>query len=212
MKIILLLSILILLFFRNLSAYQEISIQKNDQLNNYANLVFLINKSVSNENIENLIGKNIYNINFSQNLIRFEFDLISLSEDLEKNNIQNNLLFLNCSLNKNFFDFNFINAECPHFELKKFNNNNYIYLKFKNRSFRIKEFNQNDDLRSIWINLLKIKSSSYLLSIDIDNYNNFFLLTDYSPKILDYKNNKINIDIKSIYSPNQYNFLLNFFK
>ena len=212
MKIILLLSILILLFFRNLSAYQEISIQKNDQLNNYANLVFLINKSVSNENIENLIGKNIYNVNFSQNLIRFEFDLISLSEDLEKNNIQNNLLFLNCSLNKNFFDFNFINAECPHFELKKFNNNNYIYLKFKNKSFRIKEFSQNDDLRSIWINLLKIKSSSYLLSIDIDNYNNFFLLTDYSPKILDYKNNKINIDIKSIYSPNQYNFLLNFFK
>ena len=212
MKIILLLSILILLFFRNLSAYQEISIQKNDHLNNYANLVFLINKSVSNENIENLIGKNIYNINFSQNLIRFEFDLISLSEDLEKNNIQNNLLFLNCSLNKNFFDFNFINSECPHFKLKKFNNNNYIYLKFKNKSFRIKEFNQNDDLRSIWINLLKIKSSSYLLSIDIDNYNNFFLLTDYSPKILDYKNNKINIDIKSIYSPIQYNFLLNFFK
>ena len=212
MKIILLLSILILLFFRNLSAYQEISIQKNDQLNNYANLVFLINKSVSNENIENLIGKNIYNVNFSQNLIRFEFDLISLSEDLEKNNIQNNLLFLNCSLNKNFFDFNFINAECPHFELKKLNNNNYIYLKFKNKSLRIKEYNQNDDLRSIWINLLKIKSSSYLLSIDIDNYNNFFLLTDYSPKILDYKNNKINIDIKSIYSPNQYNFLLNFFK
>jgi len=212
MKIILLISILFLLFFRNLSAYQEISIQKNDQLNDYADLVLLINKSVSNEDIKNLIGNNIYNINFSQNLIRFEFDLISLSNDLEKNNIQNNLLFLNCSLNKNFFNFNFNNLDCPNFKLIKFNSKNYIFLKFKNNLFRIKEFNQNDDLRSIWINLLEIKSSSYLLTIDSDNYNNFLLLTDYSPKILDYKNNKINIDIKSIYSPNQYNFLLNFFK
>jgi len=212
MKLILLISILILLFFRNLSAYQEISIQKNNQLNNYADLVLLINKSVSNEDIKNLIEKNIYNINFSQNFIRFEFDLISLSEDLDKSNIQNNLLFLNCSLNKNFFDFSYINLECPNFKLKKFNDKNFIYLKFKNNLLRIKEFNQNDDLRGIWINLFKVKSSSYLLSIDTDNYNNFFLLTNYSPKILYYQNNKINIDIKSIYSPNQYNFLLNFFK
>ena len=203
---------MILLFFRNLSAYQEISIQKNDQLNNYADLVNLINNSVTNQDIKNLLEEHIFNINFSQNLIRFEFDILSLSNDLEKKNIQSNLLFLNCSLNKFFFDYNNANLDCPSFKLKTFNNKKYIYLNFKNKLFRIKEFNQNDDLRSIWINLFRTDYSSYLLSIDTDDYNSLFLLTDYSPKILDYNNKKINLDIKSIYSPNQFYFLLNFFK
>ena len=175
-------------------------------------MVNLINNSVTNKDIKNLLEEYIFNINFSQNLIRFEFDILSLSDDLEKKNIQSNLLFLNCSLNELFFDYNNVNLDCPSFKLKIFNNKKYIYLNFKNKLFRIKEFNQNDDLRSIWINFFRTDYSSYLLSIDADNYNTLFLLTDYSPKILDYNNKKINLDIKSIYSPNQFYFLLNFFK
>jgi hypothetical protein len=212
MKFFLIIFFLVILFFRNLSAYQEISIQKNDLLNNYSDLVNLINTSVSNQDIKSLLEKHLYNVNFSLNFIRFEFDTLSLTQDLDNKNFHSNLLFLNCSLNKSFFDYNNVNLECPSFKLKSFNNKKYIYLKFKNKLFRIKEFNQNDDLRNIWINLFQTNSSSYVLSIDTDNYNNLFLLTDYSPKILDYNNKKINLDIKSVYSPNQFNFLLNFFK
>ena len=211
MKFFLIIFFLVILFFRNLSAYQEISIQKNDLLNNYSDLVNLINTSVSNQDIKGLLEKHLFNVNFSLNFIKFELDILSLTQDLDRKNFQSNLLFLNCSLNKSSFDYNNVNLECPSFKLKKFNNKKYIYLKFKNKLFRIKEFNQNDDIRNIWINLFNTNSSSYVLSIDTDNYTNLSLLTDYSPKILNYNNKKINLDIKSVYSPNQFNFLLNFF-
>ena len=210
MKLFLL--IFFLLIFRNLSAYQEISIQKNDQLNNFNDLLFFINKRVSTEDIKSYLEESIYNINFSQQYIKFEFDFLKLSNDLAKKNIQNNLLFINCSLEKNFFSFDLTKAECPSFKLKVINNKKFIYLNYKNKLFRIKEYKKDADLNDIWINLFKISSLNYVLNIDADSYNNLIFITDYSPKIIDYDDKKINIEIKSIYSPNQYNFLLNFFK
>ena len=212
MRLFLVIFIFVLLIFRNLSAYQEISIQKNDQLNNFNDLLLFINERVSNEDIKSYLEGSIYNINFSQQYIKFEFDFLKLSKDLEKKNIQNNLLFINCTLEKNFFNFDLIKTECPNFKLKAFNNKKFIYLKYKNTFFRIKEYHKDDDLKNIWINLFKTSSLNYVFNIDAYNYNNIVLLTDYSPKILEYNNKKINIEIKSIYSPNQYNFLLNFFK
>ena len=212
MRLFLVIFIFVLLIFRNLSAYQEISIQKNDQLNNFNDLLLFINERVSNEDIKSYLEGSIYNINFSQQYIKFEFDFLKLSNDLEKKNIQNNLLFINCTLEKNFFNFDLIKTECPNFKLKAFNNKKFIYLKYKNTFFRIKEYHKDDDLKNIWINLFKTSSLNYVFNIDADNYNNIVLLTDYSPKILEYNNKKINIEIKSIYSPSQYNFLLNFFK
>ena len=212
MRLFLVIFVFVLLVFRNLSAYQEISIQKNNQLNNYNDLLLFINEKVSKEDIKKYLEESIYNINFSQQFIKFEFDFLKLSNDLEKKNIQNNLLFLNCSLEKNFFNFDFEKAGCPNFKLNKFENKKFIYLNYKNKLFRIKEYNADDDLNNIWINLFKIRSLKYILNIDADSYNNIILLTDYSPKILEFKDKKINIQIKSIYSPIQYNFLLNFFK
>ena len=212
MRLFLVIFIFVLLVFRNLSAYQEISIQKNDQLNNFNDLLLFINERVSNEDIKSYLEGSIYNINFSQQYIKFEFDFLKLSNDLEKKNIQNNLLFINCTLEKNFFNFDLIKTECPNFKLKAFNNKKFIYLNYKNRFFRIKEYHKDDDLKNIWINLFKTSYLNYVFNIDADNYNNIVLLTDYSPKILEYNNKKINIEIKSIYSPNQFNFLLNFFK
>ena len=212
MRLFLVIFIFVLLIFRNLSAYQEISIQKNDQLNNFNDLLLFINERVSNEDIKSYLEGSIYNINFSQQYIKFEFDFLKLSNDLEKKNIQNNLLFINCTLEKNFFNFDLIKTECPNFKLKAFNNKKFIYLNYKNKLFRIKEFKNDADLNDIWINLFKTSYLNYVFNVDADNYNNFILITDYSPKIIDYNDKKINIEIKSIYSPNQYNFLLNFFK
>ena len=212
MRLFLIIFIFFLFIFRNLSAYQEISIQKNDQFNNFNDLLFFINERVSNEDIKSYLEGSIYNINFSQQYIKFEFDFLKLSNDLGKKNIQNNLLFINCSLEKKFFSFDSTKAECPNFRLKVINHEKFIYLNYKNKLFRIKEYNTDDNLNDIWINLFKTTSLNYEFNIDADNYNNIILLTDYSPKILEYNNKKINIEIKSIYSPNQYNFLLNFFK
>ena len=201
-----------LLVFRNLLAYQQISIQKNDQLNNFNDLLFFVNKRVSNEDIKSYLEGSIYNINFSQQYIKFEFDFAKLSNDLEKKNIQNNLLFINCSLEKNFFSFDLTKTKCPNFKLKVINNKKFVYLSYKNKLFRIKEYNKNDDLKDIWINLFNTSYLNYAFNIDVDNYSNLSLITDYSPKIINYNDKKINIEVKSIYSPNQYNFLLNFFK
>ena len=201
-----------LLVFRNLLAYQQISIQKNDQLNNFNDLLFFVNKRVSNEDIKSYLEGSIYNINFSQQYIKFEFDFAKLSNDLEKKNIQNNLLFINCSLEKNFFSFDLTKTKCPNFKLKVINNKKFVYLSYKNKLFRIKEYNKNDDLKDIWINLFNTSNLNYVFNIDVDNYSNLSLITDYSPKIINYNDKKINIEVKSIYSPNQYNFLLNFFK
>ena len=181
-------------------------------MNNINDLLLYINERVSNEDIKNYLEESVYNISFSQQYIKFEFDFLKLSNNLEKKKIQNNLLFINCTLEKNFFSFDLINAECPNFKLKIFKNKKFIFLNYKNKLFRIKEYNKDDDLNDIWINLFNTSSLNYVLSVDVDNYNNLALITDYSPKIIDYNNKKIKIEIESIYSSNQLNFLLNFYK
>ena len=64
MKIIILL-IFFSLISKNLTAYQEISIQKDNSLMNYEDILNSISSSVAKEDIRELIDKNIYNINFS---------------------------------------------------------------------------------------------------------------------------------------------------
>ena len=71
--------ILILLIFfslisKNLTAYQEISIQKDNSLMNYEDILNSINSSVAQQDIQEYIDKNIYNINFSSEHISFDLD------------------------------------------------------------------------------------------------------------------------------------------
>ena len=57
--------IITLLFSQNLSAYEEISIQKTNNLKNYQELLNGINDSISENDASNIIENHLYNINFS---------------------------------------------------------------------------------------------------------------------------------------------------
>ena len=70
---------------------------------NYEDILNSINSSVTKEDIQEFIDKNIYNINFSSENVSYELDLQNLSEELYRQNFNFNLILLNCSLNKNFF-------------------------------------------------------------------------------------------------------------
>ena len=105
---ILILFIFVSLISKNLSAYQEISIQKDNSLMIYEDILNSISSSVAQEDIRELIDENIYNINFSSDSVSFELDFQNLSEDLYGQNISFNLILLNCSLNKNFFSINLL--------------------------------------------------------------------------------------------------------
>ena len=109
---------------RNLSAYQEISIQKDSSLMNYEDILDSISSSVAQEDIQEYINQNIYNINFSSDKVSFEIDLESLSKDLFAQNIKFNLILLECSLRKNFFSLNSNISDCPQFNQKIFNKKN----------------------------------------------------------------------------------------
>ena len=76
----------------NLSAYQEISIQKDISIMNYEDILDSISSSVAQEDIHEYINQNIYNINFSSDKVSFEIDLESLSKDLFAQNINFNLI------------------------------------------------------------------------------------------------------------------------
>ena len=90
MKILILL-IFVSLISKNLSAYQEISIQKDNSLMNYEDILHSLSSSVAKEDIRELIDKNIYNINFSSDSISFELDFQNLSKELYGQNINFNL-------------------------------------------------------------------------------------------------------------------------
>ena len=102
MKILILL-VFVSLISKNLSAYQEISIQKDNSLMNYEDILNSLSSSVAKEDIRELIDKNIYNINFGSESVSFELDFQNLSKELYGQNINFNLILLNCSLNNNFF-------------------------------------------------------------------------------------------------------------
>ena len=210
MRIIILL-IFVSLISKNLSAYQEISIQKDGSLLNYEDILNSISSSVAQEDIQEYINQNIYNINFSSDKVSFEIDLESLSKDLFAQNIKFNLILLECSLRKNFFSLNSNMFECPQFNQKIFDKKKYLYLTYKNLSFRIGEDNTQKDLREIWYNFLSLNNDNYKTNITPDKYLKTKNYLGYSPKINSYNNRNLEIEIESLYNEKQFHFLINFF-
>ena len=207
--------IILLIFFslisKNLSAYQEISIQKDSSLMNYEDILNSISSSVAQEDIQKYINQNIYNINFSSDKVSFEIDLESLSKDLFAQNIKFNLILLECSLRKNFFSLNSNISDCPQFNQKIFDKKKYLYLTYKNLSFRIGEDNTQKDLREVWYNFLSLNNNNYKTIITPDKYLKTKNYLGYSPKINSYNNRNLEIEIESLYNEKQFHFLINFF-
>lgn len=196
---------------RNLSAYQEISIQKDSSIMNYEDILDSISSSVAQEDIQEYINQNIYNINFSSDKVSFEIDLEKLSKDLFAQNIKFNLILLECSLRKNFFSLNSNISDCPQFNQKIFNKKKYLYLTYKNLSFRIGEDNTQKDLREVWYNFLSLNNDNYKTNITPDKYLKTKNYLGYSPKINSYNNRNLEIEIESLYNEKQFHFLINFF-
>ena len=94
MKYLYLISIFFVFSLKNLSAYQEITIQKDSDLQNYQELLERINNSISDEDVISLIENNIYNINFSRSQISLNIDLYSLSKKLYLKKIDHSLLLI----------------------------------------------------------------------------------------------------------------------
>ena len=149
MKYLYLISIFLAFNLKNLSAYQEITIQKNSNLQNYQELLLRINNSITDEDIISSIEKNIYNINFSNTQISLNVDVDNLSKDLYTKNIDYNLFFLNCSSQEKFFKFNNKFENCPNFIIKNFEKDSYIYLNFNKNYFRLHKFSKNINLKSL---------------------------------------------------------------
>ena len=210
MKFILLLFSL-LICFQNLSAYEQISIQKTNILKNYNDLLEAINSSISNNNIPELIDNNIYNINFSSSKVSFEIDINNLSDELYEKNILFNALMLDCSLSENFFKFNQNFTECPNFKIIPFKQEKFIYLNYLDNYYRIKKYNPNDNPKDIWLNFFDKEFKSYEVSINPDKYKKLSKYLDLKPKIISYKNNNIKVKIESHFNSKQLHFLLNFF-
>ena len=212
MKFILFVILVSILFSsKNLSAYEEISIQKTSNLKNYQDLLDVINSSVTDENALDIIGNHLYNINFSSLKISFEIDISELSKNLYQKGYKFNLFMMNCSLRANFFEFNQNFKDCPNFKILKYNQEKFIYLNFKDKNFRLKKFNSVDQPHKLWINLLNKNFNYHQSNIDSYNYNKIVKFTGNNPKILSYKNNLVKIETKSYFSKKQFQFLLNFF-
>src|SRR5210317_1704133 len=207
--------IILLIFFslmsRNLSAYQEISIQKDSSIMNYENILDSISSSVAQEDIQEYINQNIYNINFSSDKVSFEIDLESLSKDLFAQNIKFNLILLECSLRKNFFSLNSNISDCPQFNQKIYNKKKYFYLTYKNLSYRLGGNNPQKNLREVWHNFLLVSDNSFRTEIVPDKYLKTKNYLGYSPKITSYNKRNLEIEIESLYNEKQFHFLINFF-
>ena len=212
MKFILFVILVSILFSsKNLSAYEEISIQKTSNLKNYQDLLDVINSSVTDEYALDIIESHLYNINFSSSKISFEIDISELSKNLYQKGYRFNLFMMNCSLRANFFEFNQNFKDCPNFKILKYNQEKFIYLNFKDKNFRLKKFNSVDQPHKLWINLLNKNFNYHQFYIDYYNYNKIIKFTGNNPKILLYKNNLVKIETKSYFSKKQFQFLLNFF-
>ena len=211
MKYLYLISIFFVFSLKNLSAYQEITIQKDSDLQNYQELLNRINNTISEEDIISSIEKNISNINFSSTQISLNIDVDNLSSELYSKKIDHNLLLLNCSMKNNFYEINNKFDSCPNFIIKNYNKETYIYLNYKNNYFRLVKFSNNISLKSLWIKLLDKNKNSYQLSIAPSNYNKLKYYTGLEPKILFYDQSKITLDFDYFYDNKQINFIINFF-
>ena len=203
--------IFVSLISKNLSAYQEISIQKDNSLMNYEDILHSLSSSVAKEDIRELIDKNIYNINFSSDSISFELDFQNLSKELYGQNINFNLILLNCSLNKKFFTLNSNISECPQFKQKTINKKKYLFLFYKKLSYRLGEYDSSKNLREVWYNLLSLKNNIFKTLIAPDKYLATKNYLGYSPKIVSYNSGKLEIEIEGLYNEKQFHFLINFF-
>ena len=197
--------------FKNLSAYQEISIQKDSSLRNYEDILNSISSSVAQKNIQEYINQNIYNINFSSNNVSFEIDIETLSKDLFAQNINFNLILLECSLKKNFFSLNSNISDCPQFNQKIFDKKKYLYLTYKNLSYRLGDNNIQKNLREVWYNFFLLSDNSFRTKLAPDKYLKTKNYLGYSPKITSYNNRNLEIEIESFYNEQQFHFLINFF-
>ena len=211
MKYLCLISIFLMFYSKNLSAYQEITIQKDSNLQNYQELLKRINNTISEEDVISSIEKNIYNINFSSNQISLNIDVDNLSNELYSKNIDHNLFLLNCSMKDNYFKFNNKFDSCPNFIIKNYDKEKYIYLNYKNSYFRLVKFSNNLSLKTLWIKFLDKNKTSYQLSITPSNYNKLKYFTGLEPKILFYDQSKITLDFENFYDDKQINFIINFF-
>ena len=178
---------------------------------NYEDILNSISSSVAQEDIQDLIDKNIYNINFSSESVSFELDLQNLSEELYRQNFNFNLILLNCSLNKNFFSLNSNINECPQFKQKIINKKKYLYLYYKKLSFRLGEYDSSKDLREVWYNLLSTNNNIFKTTIAPDKYLNTKNILGYLPKIISFYRGKLEIEIEGLYNEKQFHFLINFF-
>ncbi len=178
---------------------------------NYEDILNSISSSVAQEDIRELIDENIYNINFSSESVSFELDFQNLSEDLYGQNINFNLILLNCSLNKKFFLLNSNIDECPQFKQKIINKKKYLYLFHKKLSYRLGEYDSPKDLREIWYKFLYIKNNNFKTLIAPDKYLITKNYLGYSPKIISYNSGKLEIEIEGLYNEKQFHFLINFF-
>ena len=211
MKYLYLISIFFVFYLKNLTAYQEITIQKDSNLQNYQELLERINNSISEEDVISIIEKNIYNINFSSNQISLNIDVDNLSRDLYSKKIDYNLFLLNCSIEKNFFKFNNKFDSCPNFMIKNYDKESYIYLNYKKNYFRLAKFSEDISLKSIWIKFLDKNKTSYQLSINPSKYSKLKSFTGIEPKILSYNKKRIILNFENFYDIKQINFLINFF-
>src|SRR5210317_1102005 len=208
---ILILFIFVSLISKNLSAYQENSIQKDNSLMNYEDILNSLSSSAAKEDIRELIDKKIYNINFSSESVSFELDFQNLSKELYGQNINFNLILLNCSLNKKFFTLNSNISECPEFKQKIINKKKYLYLFFKRLSYRLGEYDSSKDLREVWYNFLAIRNNIFKTLIAPDKYLTTKNYLGYSPKIVSYNSGNLEIEIEGFYNEKQFHFLINFF-
>lgn len=210
MKLILF-SITFLLLLKNLSAYEQISIQKTDYLKNYSNLIEHINVTISAHDQSQIIESNIYNINFSSNQISFELDISKLYSDLYESNKEYNLLLLQCSLKENFFQFNQNYKKCPNFKILSFNKDKFVYLNFLDNFYRIKKYTINDNPKDIWINMINLKKNYNELFIHPNLYTKLASYLGHKPQINSYQNGAVNVTFTSYFSNKQIYFLLNIF-
>ena len=210
MKILFLL-IFVSLISKNLSAYQEISIQKDNSPMNYEDILNSISSSVAQEDIQEYIDKNIYNINFSSDSISFDIDFENLSNDLFSQKIIFNLILLECSLKRNFFSLNSNIDDCPEFNQKIINKKKYLYLVHKKLSYRLGEYVSSKDLREVWYNLLSMNNNNFQTLITPDKYLRTKNYLGYSPKIISYNDGDLEIEIVGLYNEQQFHFLINFF-
>ena len=178
---------------------------------NYEDILNSISSSVAKEDIRELIDNNIYNINFSSESVSFELDFQNLSKDLYGQNINFNLILLNCSLNKKFFALNSNINDCPQFKQKVINKKKYLYLFNKKLSYRLGEYDSSKDFRDVWYNFLSIKNNIFKTHIAPDKYLTTKNYLGYSPKIISYNSGKLEIEIEGFYNEKQFHFLINFF-